>query len=290
MANIVKAHILGAGEGAVDAAGRSTQLPEDTWDYQKTGAKEPPYNLDALCVFLEINTWHYRCVPPGTLVMLEGGVEKPIEDVREGERAIAADGSPHTVFRTMNRPHAGQLVELRVEGSNLPLAATPEHPIYCLRGFSGSTTPATPDYIPAGEIQKGDWLATPLRTRESVLTVPVNGWTIESDMARLLGWYLAEGSVTVCTRSGRRSRNVRVSFCFGAHEKGLVERVRQSLERCFDLAGCVSVDAHKHTIQLVVMSPRVARFLVEMGGVGCGEKRIHPDLMKGLTRPLALAL
>jgi PBSX family phage portal protein len=62
MANIVKAHILGAEEGAVDAAGRSTQLPEDTWDYQKTGAKEPPYNLDALCVFLEINTWHYRCV------------------------------------------------------------------------------------------------------------------------------------------------------------------------------------------------------------------------------------
>ena len=62
MANIVKAHILGAEEGAVDAAGRSTQLPEDTWDYNKTGAKEPPYNLDALCVFLEINTWHYRCV------------------------------------------------------------------------------------------------------------------------------------------------------------------------------------------------------------------------------------
>jgi hypothetical protein len=32
MAKIVKAHILGAEEGAVDAAGRSTQLPEDTWD------------------------------------------------------------------------------------------------------------------------------------------------------------------------------------------------------------------------------------------------------------------
>jgi len=62
MANIVKAHILGAPESGVDAAGRSTHLPEDTWDYQNTGAKEPPYNLDALCLFLEINTWHYRCV------------------------------------------------------------------------------------------------------------------------------------------------------------------------------------------------------------------------------------
>jgi hypothetical protein len=62
IASIVKAHILGADERGVDAAGRSMQLPEDTWDYDKTGAKEPPYNLDALCLCLEINTWHHRCV------------------------------------------------------------------------------------------------------------------------------------------------------------------------------------------------------------------------------------
>jgi hypothetical protein len=30
---------------AVDAAGRSTQLPEDTWDCQKTGAKGPGHRL-----------------------------------------------------------------------------------------------------------------------------------------------------------------------------------------------------------------------------------------------------
>ena len=39
MANIVKAHILGTDEGAVDAAGRSTQLPEYSWDYNKTGVQ-----------------------------------------------------------------------------------------------------------------------------------------------------------------------------------------------------------------------------------------------------------
>ena len=63
MAGIVKAEVLGKGkEDALDAVGRSTQLPEDTWDYDKTGAKEPPYNLNSLALFLEINTWHYRCV------------------------------------------------------------------------------------------------------------------------------------------------------------------------------------------------------------------------------------
>ncbi len=61
MPGIVKADIVGAGApGALDAAGRSAQLPEDTWDYDRSGAKEPPYSLDALAYFLEVNTWHYR--------------------------------------------------------------------------------------------------------------------------------------------------------------------------------------------------------------------------------------
>ena len=43
MAGFVKAEVLGEEkEPRVDAVGRSTQLPEDTWDYDKTGAKEPP--------------------------------------------------------------------------------------------------------------------------------------------------------------------------------------------------------------------------------------------------------
>ncbi|HHN46939.1 MAG TPA: phage portal protein [Planctomycetes bacterium] len=58
----VKAEIVGDGvEKALDAAGRSTQLPEDAWDYDKTGAQSPPYNLEALAYFLEVNTFHFRC-------------------------------------------------------------------------------------------------------------------------------------------------------------------------------------------------------------------------------------
>jgi PBSX family phage portal protein len=92
MAGIVKAEILGTGkEDEFDAAGRSTQLPEDTWDYDKTGAKEPPYNLDALALFLEINTWHYRCVKAKAITtaglgfdfVVPEGVENPKEENKE---------------------------------------------------------------------------------------------------------------------------------------------------------------------------------------------------------------
>ncbi len=64
----VKADILGDVEKSLDAAGRSTQVPEDTWDYQKTAAKEPPYNLEALAYLLEVNTFHFRCCKTKAIV------------------------------------------------------------------------------------------------------------------------------------------------------------------------------------------------------------------------------
>jgi len=67
--------VVGEDESGVDAAGRSTQLPKDMWIYDKTGAKAPPYNLDALAHFLEKNTWHYRCVKAKAISTAERGFD-----------------------------------------------------------------------------------------------------------------------------------------------------------------------------------------------------------------------
>jgi PBSX family phage portal protein len=82
---ILKADILGADTEPLDAAGRSTQVPEDSWDYGRTLAKEPPYNPDALAQFLEMNTYHMRCCKTKAIVtaglgyhfVAAEGVEKP---------------------------------------------------------------------------------------------------------------------------------------------------------------------------------------------------------------------
>jgi PBSX family phage portal protein len=89
VAEIVKATIVGEeNNSGVDAAGRSTQLLEDTWDYDKTGAKEPPYSLEALAYFLEISTWHYRACKAkavstaglGYEFVVPEGIENPSEE------------------------------------------------------------------------------------------------------------------------------------------------------------------------------------------------------------------
>ena len=64
---ILQADILGADTEALDAAGRSTQVPEDAWDYGRTLAKEPPYNPDALAQFLEMNTYHFVAAAGATV-------------------------------------------------------------------------------------------------------------------------------------------------------------------------------------------------------------------------------
>jgi|GEM_PF-474871 len=308
----VKAYILGADEEALDAAGRSKQVPDDAWDYGKTGAQEPPYNLEALAQFLETNTSHYRCVPSGSLVMMEGGNEKPIESVREGDKVLASDGHPHVVLRTMSRPFAGLLVELTAAGSSLPLLVTPEHPVNsvlgdelaCPRRGGVSCKPgknaydrkcgtciaprtAVGAFRKADQLSSGDWLSSPIRPRGDGAGINVQGVALSADTARLLGWYLAEGSVTV-VRKRKSQRDVRVSFCFGSDEQEIVGELRSCLERAFGLGGCIQVDQRRHTIQVIVMSPRLGGFLALLGGVGCQAKRIHPDLMTKLTRPLAL--
>ena len=85
MSEIIKASIVGTTQ---DATGRSTQLTGDAWDYGKTGAKEPPYDLSALAQFLETNTWHYRCVKAKAITtaglgfdfVVPDGIENPSEE------------------------------------------------------------------------------------------------------------------------------------------------------------------------------------------------------------------
>jgi len=60
----VGASVWGAIEKSYNDVKPSAQLPESTWDYEKTGAKEPPspYDFNELSAYLETSTWLYRCV------------------------------------------------------------------------------------------------------------------------------------------------------------------------------------------------------------------------------------
>lgn len=93
---------------------RRYQMP--LWNYLNSGG-------DRACL-----VWHRRCFAAGTMVMMAGGVQKPIEDVRVGDMVVAlgADGymteTPVTgTFPPIVRPCA------RYRVGEIAVTCTPDH-------------------------------------------------------------------------------------------------------------------------------------------------------------------
>ena len=108
-------------------------------------------------------------------------------------------------------------------------SVTPEHPVLVIKRKSvqvGSRGPgrladlnprklakATPEYVPAGELERGDLLCYPINKVER------DDPALSDDFLRLLGYYVAEGCVT------QFNGYPAVEWAFGAHEPDLVEDV-----------------------------------------------------------------
>jgi len=186
------------------------------------------------------------CFPTGTRVLTADGKYVPIEEVVEGDLVVTHMGAVQPVLHTMGRHHDGNITVLNVEGVPQPIRATTGHRFWvmqpetcCQCGCGGQLrrtvehergavqafqrrflpghnskvvgiTPereATLEFIPAKDIRKGDYLTFPIPQRV------VNSPDATEDKARLIGFFLAEGSFIK-----RDGAPVGVSFDFGAHE------------------------------------------------------------------------
>ncbi|GEM_PF-780360 len=150
MPGIVKAEVLGKQVGTpVDAAGRSSQLPEDTWDYDKTGAKEPPYGLGALALFLEVNTWHYRCVKAKAISTAGLGFDFVApEGVKESDPKNKA-----TLQAFFNHPNDEQTWGEVLENVLTDFEALGNGYFEVVRNVLGTGVPKAIFHVPAGTVR-----------------------------------------------------------------------------------------------------------------------------------------
>ncbi|MGW9479231.1 polymorphic toxin-type HINT domain-containing protein [Saccharomonospora azurea] len=99
---------------------------------------------------------------PGTLVLMADGSRVPIEEVELGDRVLATDpvtgeSAPREVVATIVGQGEKDLVEIEVSnggpfGESLgSVIATDEHPFW---------VPSLGEWVPAAELQRGDWLRT----------------------------------------------------------------------------------------------------------------------------------
>jgi hypothetical protein len=217
------------------------------------------------------------CFLDGTPILMSNGLYKPIELVRNGEFVITHTGEVRNVTETMIRNYDGLIYKLNVLGQQKPLALTPEHPVLVRKGkplcacgcgtrvltkngmwISGhhqnvfNSNPKMKmsgeekerllkeiedkqnlqlEWLEARDLEVGDYVAYPLTTNV------VESSNITIGKARLIGYFLAEGSYIKHTNTEEETYKSGVAFSFGNTEKDriFVTEVIQLLKSEFGL-------------------------------------------------------
>ena len=90
------------------------------------------------------------CFPAGTPILMEGGGQKPIEDVRVGDMVITHEMRPKKVTALLTYPFTGTMVIL-ILGDGRHLVCTGNHPLYTWHPETDTTT-----WEPAISLRAGD--------------------------------------------------------------------------------------------------------------------------------------
>jgi hypothetical protein len=194
------------------------------------------------------------CHPAGTLVESKGAWV-PIETVCGSDSVTTHVARTQIVRDKSSRPYKGNLVELSVAGMNgRKLTPTPEHPYLTNRGW-----------VPAGSLTLTDKLLLPCpEPTQQLARVLYNGIDLSSDnIARIIGWYLAEGSIRT---------KARVEFTLGSKE----ERSAGNLIADLHAVGCndVKVERRGSAIRIIPVNRNLCSLLRETCGRGSERKHL----------------
>ncbi len=177
------------------------------------------------------------CHPAGEQVSTPSGWAN-IESLKPGDIVYDHEGAPQKVRAVMTRHHKGEMITIRPVSRYNSFRLTPEHPVLVIKRVDALTkralrnghwlpevdtkklVKAEPEWIKAGELQKGDFVLVPkLRAKENEV--------FSDEEIELLGYYLAEGS-TYFNKANKQFTN---QFSFGLQEKELVSHVCGLIEK-----------------------------------------------------------
>ncbi len=231
---------------------------------------------------------HYieGCLPAGEQVAT-GERWTNIEAIHPGDVVLNANGEETTVRAIMTRPFKGDLIEITPLSPGNRFRLTPEHPVLCVpreevrvkrkarHGWlpevdTQKLLAATPRYVEAGELREGDFLVFP------VSQVTRDDERFTTDVMRLLGYYLAEGSAFV-----HRQLNMPVvAFSFGAHEREAIEEVKELIQRVTGKKPHEVADKKRHGVNIIVYSQELMDLCLEACGKGAADKRLSKTVME----------
>jgi len=233
---------------------------------------------------------HYieGCFTAGTRIQTNDGLVR-IEDVEKNDQVFTHKGRYKEVYKTQVRPYSGTLYQLTVRGNpNEIIETTQEHPFLIVKRERANERNKNwkPQWVAMKDIKEKDYACIPIHKEvsaqkellypiqvgvgrlgfhEEVLKIPST-----PELFRLVGYYLAEGSV-----SGGHYLN----FSFNTNERGYIEDVKELLKKVFNEERVhESVHKKNNGTTVVVRSTKLCRFFTQFG-LGCENKQIPEWMM-----------
>lgn len=184
---------------------------------------------------------HYveGCLPAGELVSI-GHDFLNIEAIKPGDYVVTENGGFSHIRATMVRPYRGTMLTIIPQSKGNAFNLTPEHPVLCIKRDrvlirrkrrknwlcdvdTEKLINTEPEYLPAEKLDVGDFIVyvTP--------SVVIDSQELTDDHLKLLGIYLAEGSVSY----NKRLKLNMLTFSFGKtkEEKELAEETVGLIEK-----------------------------------------------------------
>jgi Fe-S cluster assembly protein SufB len=230
---------------------------------------------------------HYveGCLPAGEQVST-GERWVNIEAIRPGDFVVTETGRKAKVRAVMVRPYRGDLIEIQPISRYNTFRLTPEHPVLVVRredvrvrrrprnGWRPEVDTrrllqTQPVYVPAGELQEGDFLVFPKIKPEG------DPPPFTPEQLRLLGYYLAEGSAYV----HKTLNQPVVAFSFGEHEVQAIEEVKRLIHQVTGKKPQVVRVPGKHAVTVSVYSRELMEFCLEHAGKGAANKQLSEAIM-----------
>jgi len=226
------------------------------------------------------------CFLPGSQVTVSDGRRVPIEGIVRDDVVLNLSGSVNQVEAVTVRRHVGRVVCIQHQGRFSQIGATPNHEFWAIKGnqrsqsiMVGSKESKTvfrrteeflePSWVRAEYLSVGDYVHVPYC--KTVNDDPC----IDLDYCKLLGFYLAEGSLTHYG-NGRLGQ---IDFTFHKDEVEYASFVASQLLQRFGLDTQQGARTDCGTRHVGVGNADVANVIYELCGKGSHDKVLSPSLM-----------
>ena len=225
--------------------------------------------------------WGRDCHVADTKINVAEGI-KPIEEVLPGDLVLTHEGRYRAVTEILGRDYKGDVVKVKAR-LRRPLEATAKHPFWIEREGKRQWTEARDlkigdcvlEAIPTQDTapQPFRWsYETAYKTRHQELEV-------EPDLMRLIGYYLAEGSL-VKGLEGASGYNenkfycYRVDFTFHEKEQSYAADVIELMKRYFGTSGWTRQVRDTHGVSISFKSRKAFEFFGQLFGRGSHHKQL----------------